>query len=159
MLTGDQLQPIAILADRGTFLSVAALQKPRARALRQPKLGALQQPKWPHVVHYSSGARLLKSPLRNVANQSLNQTNNVVEVPRKWGCCLATVIANKFVGRWVVVLSERIFEACELVSISITVDFSIGGTTADLTYLESTSIVTSNWRPPTFGPLCPCIPA
>ena len=37
MLTGDQLQPIAILADRGTVLSVGALQ--------QPKLGALQQPK------------------------------------------------------------------------------------------------------------------
>ena len=58
MLTGDQLQPIAILADRGTVLSECAFQQPKVGALKQPKLGALQHlkvaalqhQKLPHVV-------------------------------------------------------------------------------------------------------------
>ena len=47
-------------------------------------------------------------------------------------------------------MSLRIFEACNVVSISSNADFRIGDKTADVTDLESTSIVTSNRRPPTF---------
>ena len=56
----------------------------------------------------------------------------------------------KLVGRWVVVLSQRIFGACKLVSISIRADFSILGKSVDGRDLESTSIVPSKRRPPTF---------